>query len=180
MCLSGRAGRTETTSGKIHEGRSTCPRCAAKVEPAFNSTQSQVSSELCSCAVSHTNLLWWAGLLRLSFSSIPACRSPSPFLPLFLAVSLYDKAWPLRHSRRKHCACFHQSPLWQRQMVQSSTFTSIPAGMIVVPAKQFGPVALGREGGSGLGQEIGGGNDKNRMCITLFNLLWVGGGACLF
>lgn len=26
-------------------------------------------------------------------------------------------------------------------MVQSSTFTSIPAGMIVVPAKQFGPAA---------------------------------------
>lgn len=83
----------------------------------------------------------------------PPCRSPSPSLPLSVAVSLYDKAWPLRHSRRKHCACFHQSPLWQRQMVQSSTFTSIPAGMIVVPAKQFGPVALGREGGRGLGQE---------------------------
>ncbi len=52
----------------------------------------------------------------------------------------YVAAWPLRHSRRKHCAGFHQSPLWHRQMVQSSTFTSMPAGMIVVPAKQFGPV----------------------------------------
>lgn len=61
-------------------------------------------------------------------------------------ASLYD--WPLRHSRRRHCAGFHQSPLWQRQMVQSSTFTSIPAGMIVVPAKQFGPVTqeVGEEG----------------------------------
>lgn len=59
--------------------------------------------------------------------------------------SLYDDDWPLRHSRRKHCAGFHQSPLWQRQMVQSSTFTSIPAGMIVVPAKQFGPDNMGSE-----------------------------------
>lgn len=30
-------------------------------------------------------------------------------------------------------------------MVQSSTFTSIPAGMIVVPAKQFGPAAWERQ-----------------------------------
>lgn len=66
--------------------------------------------------------------------------------------SLYDSDWPLRHSRRKHCAGFHQSPLWQRQMVQSSTFTSIPAGMIVVPAKQFGPAAWGREGEEGRGE----------------------------
>lgn len=58
----------------------------------------------------------------------------------------YDAAWPLRHSRRKHCAGFHQSPLWHRQMVQSSTFTSMPAGMIVVPAKQFGPVTWGKGG----------------------------------
>lgn len=43
------------------------------------------------------------------------------------------------HSRLEHCAGFHQSPLWQWQMLQSSTFTSMPAGIIVVPAKQFGP-----------------------------------------
>ncbi len=58
----------------------------------------------------------------------------------------YVAAWPLRHSRRKHCAGFHQSPLWHRQMVQSSTFTSMPAGMIVVPAKQFGPVTWEKGG----------------------------------
>lgn len=44
------------------------------------------------------------------------------------------------HSRLEHCAGFHQSPLWQWQMLQSSTFTSMPAGIIVVPAKQLGPV----------------------------------------
>lgn len=44
------------------------------------------------------------------------------------------------HSRLEHCAGFHQSPLWQWQMLQSSTFTSMPAGMMVVPAKQLGPV----------------------------------------
>lgn len=43
------------------------------------------------------------------------------------------------HSRLEHCAGFHQSPLWQWQMLQSSTFTSMPAGMMVVPAKQLGP-----------------------------------------
>lgn len=43
------------------------------------------------------------------------------------------------HSRLEHCAGFHQSPLWQWQMLQSSTFTSMPAGIIVVPAKQLGP-----------------------------------------
>lgn len=43
------------------------------------------------------------------------------------------------HSRFEHWAGFHQSPLWQWQMLHSSTFTSMPAGIIVVPAKQFGP-----------------------------------------
>lgn len=65
--------------------------------------------------------------------------SAGPCLSCSPQWSPYDNVWPLRHSRLKHCAGFHQSPLWQRQMVQSSTFTSIPAGMIVVPAKQFGP-----------------------------------------
>lgn len=96
-------------------------------EHLSDSAQSQVALELCSCSVNHTNCCSRQGLAWAS--------PPSPL------ESLYDNAWPLRHSRRKHCACFHQSPLWQRQMVQSSTFTSIPAGMIVVPAKQFGPAA---------------------------------------
>ena len=88
--------------------------------------------------------------------------------------SLYDNVWPLRHSRRKHCAGFHQSPLWQRQMVQSSTFTSIPAGMIVVPAKQFGPAAWERGGGKEgrKRQERRNENDKKWM--------WFSGGVSLF
>lgn len=143
----GRVGRTESTSGKYMRDDRLIPAVLQKLS---------LPSTWCS--------------LRFPWNCAPApsvtptCRGgqdyfawaspPSPpagvlvLSSLFLvSVSLYDKAWPLRHSRRKHCACFHQSPLWQRQMVQSSTFTSIPAGMIVVPAKQFGPVALGREGG---------------------------------
>lgn len=60
-------------------------------------------------------------------------RNATSFESLFYTICL---PW---HSRFEHWAGFHQSPLWQWQMLHSSTFTSMPAGIMVVPAKQFGP-----------------------------------------
>lgn len=64
-------------------------------------------------------------------------------------------------------------------MVQSSTFTSIPAGMIVVPAKQFGPAAWeGREGKEGEREtEEKGMRTTRNGCVSpeSFSLQWGGG-----
>ncbi len=108
--------------------------------PMYLSMSSYLSlpEELCSCqSVPRCHKVVPCSDSRAAHRTVSLPSAPEGF---------YDAAWPLRHSRRKHCAGFHQSPLWHRQMVQSSTFTSMPAGMIVVPAKQFGPVTWGKGG----------------------------------